>query len=142
MERQRVIRVLGIAIAMTTLAELVYLLVWGLYLFPAGSVAGKVAWTLTCGIAMGSVIGMFVLIFAEHRPARQAAFVAWLATAGVGSYCAYLCSRIDIRFAYFGGEEQTSLFLLGGIIPAVLGGVLYAALLYRGGFDTRQPLPG
>ena len=50
--------------------------------------------------------------------------------AAVGSYCAWLCSRIDIRFGYFGGAENSALFILSGVIPAVFGGLLYGWLVY------------
>ncbi|KNG94570.1 hypothetical protein [Pseudaestuariivita atlantica] len=128
---RRVATVLGLAILLTTAAELFYLVVWGMVLFPDGSLPGKLAWTLTCGLAMGSVMGAMTLILAEPRQSRAAAF--WIAAgtvALVGSYCAWLCSRIDARFDYFGGPEHGALFVASGVIPAVIGGLLYAWLLY------------
>ena len=117
-----------IAIGLTTLAELVYLIVWGLILFPAGDPIGKIVWTLTCGIAMGSVIGA-VMVVLTLRKRRLAALAAFLAVAVIGSACAVLCSRIDARFGYFGGAENANLFVLAGVLPAIVGGVLCAWLL-------------
>ncbi|WP_027256019.1 hypothetical protein [Leisingera aquimarina] len=122
----RPLLIVGSAIALTTAAEIFYLVVWGMVLFPAGDWAGKVVWTLTCGLAMGAVIGTLTLLWVEPRYAGRSALLrAALVVAVIGSYCAWLCSRIDIRFGYFGGAEESSLFILSGVIPAVLGGLFY-----------------
>lgn len=116
---------------LTTLAELFYLVVWGMMLFPQGSLAGKTVWTLTCGLAMGAVIGVATLVWVEFRYWGNAAlWRAVLVVAVVGSYCAVLCSRIDARFGYFGGQENTGLFIASGVFPAFVGGILYGWLLY------------
>ena len=60
-------RIFIIAVTLTTAAEIVYFTVWGLYLFPEGNVAGKLVWTLTCGIAMGLVIGALTYLCVEER---------------------------------------------------------------------------
>ncbi len=116
---------------MTTAAEIVYLAVWGLVLFPEGSLSAKIVWTLTCGIAMGAVIGSGTLVFVDNRHGGASAF--WLAAsimALVGVYCTWLCSRIDLMFSYFGGAEHGTLFIAGGVIPAIAGGLLYGWFLY------------
>jgi len=127
----RVALILGLAILLTTVAELFYLVVWGLWLFPAGDWAGKTVWTLTCGLAMGSVIGTLTLLFAEPRRGNASAFrLAALGVLLVGSFCAWLCSTINARFNYFGGAENGPLFVVSGVTPAVLGGLLYGWLIY------------
>lgn len=130
----RISFVLGVAVLLTTVAELFYLIVWGMWLFPSGSLVGKVIWTLTCGVAMGGVIGAATLLWAEPLYGRRAAI--WRAAAvvfAVGSYCAWLCSTIDARFAYFGGSDNSWLFITSGLVPALVGGVLYGWLLYGRG---------
>ena len=124
--------ILGIPVAMTFLAEIFYLVVWGIVLFPAGNLAGKVVWTVTCGIAMGLVIGGLTLLWIEGRytgraAAARAAVVFFL----VSAYCSWLCSRIDSVFSYFGGEEKGMLFIASGVIPAIFGASLYGWLLYE-----------
>lgn len=127
----RVRAVLGTAVLLTTLAELFYLVVWGMWLFPQGSLTGKVVWTLTCGLAMGAVIGAATLVWVEPWHRRTAAmWRAALIVAAVGCYCALLCSRIDARFGYFGGAENSGLFIAAGVLPALAGGLLYGWLLY------------
>jgi hypothetical protein len=127
----RIRTVLGTAVLLTVLAELFYLTVWGMWLFPEGSLTGKVIWTLTCGLSMGAVIGAATLVWVEHWHGGNAAlWRAALIVAAVGSYCAFLCSRIDARFGYFGGDENTGLFIAAGVLPALAGGLLYGWLLY------------
>ena len=128
----RALLIVGSAIALTTVAEVIYLVVWGMVLFPAGDWAGKIVWTLTCGLAMGAVIGALTLLWVEPRyTGRSALLRSALVVIVVGSYCAWLCSRIDIRFGYFGGSEETTLFILSGVIPAVLGGLFYGWIVAR-----------
>ncbi len=130
-EKKRVVLILGLAILMTTAAELFYLVVWGMWLFPAGSWVGKAVWTLTCGLGMGAVIGTLTLLWAEPRRSTAAAlWIAPIAVVSVGSYCAWLCSMIDARFSYFGGSENRVLFIAGGVGPAAVGGTLYGWLIY------------
>ncbi|MEH6647829.1 hypothetical protein [Sulfitobacter sp.] len=133
--QQRTTLVLGTAIALTSLAEVVYLLLWGMVLFPGGSLAGKAVWTATCGIVMGAVIGATTLLLVEGRISGAAAMIgAATIMAAVGSYCAWLCSRIDAKFDYFGGPENGALFILSGVIPAIVGGLIYGWWIYgRGG---------
>lgn len=135
----RLFSIIGLAVALTTVAELFYLVAWGMWLFPAGSWAGKTVWTLTCGIAMGSVIGVATLLWAEPMRGRRAAM--WRAAAivvAVGGYCAWLCSTIDARLEYFGGSENTALFIGAGVGPAIAGGALLGWLLYGGGQSTER----
>lgn len=133
----RIRTVLGTAVLLTTLAELFYLTVWGVWLFPQGSLTGKVVWTLTCGLAMGAVIGAGTLVWVEPRHRGLAAlWRAAVIVAAVDSYCALLCSRIDARFGFFGGAENSGLFIAAGVLPALAGGALYGWLLYR-----RNPTP-
>lgn len=49
---------------------------------------------------------------------------------GVGSYCAWLCSEIDVRFSYFGRPGQTVPFIAAGVGPAIIGARLYGWPLF------------
>lgn len=126
--------ILGTAIVLTGLAEVFYLIVWGFILFPGGSLAGKAVWAATCGIAMGSAIGAATLVLVEGRTSGLAAIAAAAAImVAIGSFCAWLCSRIDAKFDYFGGPENGTLLILSGVIPAIIGGLLYGWWLYGNG---------
>ena len=129
--RTRVLIILATATDMTILAEMFYLVVWGVLLFPGGSLMAKIVWTAVCGIAMGAVIGSATLAFVEgHRTGATAWLAAASIMAAVGSACAVLCGQIDRTFDYFGGPENWRLFIWSGIIPAILGGPVYGWLLY------------
>lgn len=120
-----------IATGLISIAEVVYVAFFGMILFPGGSLTGKIIWALTCGIAMGAVVGVATVFLTSDGSTRHARMViaAGVMTV-VGSYCSWLCSRIDARFDYFGGPENTGLFIASGLIPAVLGGFLYGWLIY------------
>lgn len=124
-------RMFIIAVVLTTVAEMFYLVVWGIFLFPDGSLPGKVVWTLTCGIAMGLVIGSVTYLWVEDRfHGGEAVLGAALVMAAVDSYCTWLCSVIDVRIGYFGGAERSTLFILSGVVPSVLGGLVYGWFVY------------
>ncbi|WP_027258018.1 MULTISPECIES: hypothetical protein [Leisingera] len=136
----RISRIFGSSLLLTTLAELVYLVVWGFWLFPDGSWMGKVVWTLTCAVAMGAAIGAGILLWAE--PLRNSRSALWRAAAIVvivGSYCAVMCSVLDARFNYFGGSGNRVLFLASGLLPPFLGGWLLGWWLYRWKAGNRTP---
>jgi hypothetical protein len=59
-----------------------------------------------------------------------AAVIAAATMAVVGSYCGILCNRIDVQFGYFGGPENTTLFVLAGTLSAIFGGLFYGWLVY------------
>ena len=131
LHRSDAVRPVALAVTMTALAEAFYFVVWGLYLFPEGSILGKLVWTLTCGIAMGSVIGSATIMLVVGRLEGAAALVSSALTFFVvASTCAVLCSSIDARFGYFGGAENAELFVLAGVIPGAFGAIVYALLLF------------
>lgn len=136
--KTRITLILGLAIGMTLLAEVFYFIVWGVVLFPGGSLFNKAIWTMTCGIGMGAVIGTIVLVLVEGKENGQSAILqAALAMFAVGTYCALLCSHIDASLNYFGGAENTMLFVAAGLIPAAAGGILFGWLLYGAAQSTR-----
>lgn len=127
----RIIYIFATAFALIGVAEIFYFFFWGVYLFPGGSLAAKVVWAASCGIAMVSVIGAATLLLVEGRTSGRAATLAGAAiVTTVGSYCAWLCSRVDAKFEYFGGPENGTIFILSGVIPAIAGGLLYGWWLY------------
>ena len=131
LERQDYIRPILAALSLTLAAELFYLIVFGAILFPQGPFMSKLAWTFACGIGMGGVVAVLTILLVVGRVGDRAAFVASSSILFfVGSVCGVLCSRIDITMNYFGGEENTRLFLLASVIPAFVGGLLYGWLLY------------
>ena len=125
------VRPIVVAIVLMAGAEFFYLFVFGVALFPDGPFIGKLIWTLTCGVAMGSVVAALTIMLVIGRLAGPPAlFASGLTFAVVGIYCAFLCSAIDAKFNYFGGREHGSLFVLLGVIPAFAGGLFYGWLLY------------
>lgn len=121
-----------ISIGLTAAAEAFYLIVWGVLLFPNGSILGKIVWTTTCGLAMGAVIASITLLLVENRLRGKLVITAAASIMiAVGIICAVICSNIDAKFEYFGGSEHQTLFIWSGVGPALIGGPLYGWLIYR-----------
>lgn len=81
---------------------------------------------------MGAISAVLTLLFVEPKLTGIKAMAgAGFIVALVGSICAVICSRIDARFDYFGGPENGTLFIWSGIIPTILGGILFGWWLYR-----------
>ena len=129
--REDIIRPIVVAVALMMAGEAVYLIVFGVVLFPDGPFAGKLIWTFTCGIAMGSVAAALTIALVIGRMTARAALLASAAAfAAVGVYCSFLCLGIDAKFNYFGGPQHRDLFVYAGIIPSLAGGLLYGWLLF------------
>ncbi|MBB3066063.1 hypothetical protein [Limibacillus halophilus] len=132
MTRQDTIRPLLLATAMTLGAEAVYLVVWGLLLFPEGSIAAKFAWAAICGLGMGMTIGGLTLVMVSGRLEGGRAFIWSVAIFSlVGVICTLLCATLDAKLALFGGPKWQGLFLVSGILPAIFAGFFYAWSLWR-----------
>lgn len=125
------IRPVKLALIFTVTGEAAYFLVWGLWLFPNGSVFGKLAWTTTCAVAMAVMIGVAVItLVLDHLDGFAALVSSAILYILVLSICTLICYAIDNRFDYFGGASAPTLFVLAGIIPATLSAIPFAWLLF------------
>ena len=77
---------------------------------------------------MGALIAGIVILIAPARKAH-AFEIGVVSMIAVGVACAVLCSRIDARFDYFGGPEETTLFVFAGALPAVVCGLLFGWMI-------------
>lgn len=117
--------------ALAAVGEATYFVVWGLWLFPEGDVLAKLGWTVVCVVAMGAVIGAGVVAFVIDRQVGILAIVVTAVIyAAVLSICTVICANVDRHFDYFGGATEPTLFVLAGLIPAILSSGLYAWLLH------------
>lgn len=136
------LRPVFIALLLTLGAEAVYFIAWGIILFPGGSLLGKLVWTLTCAISMAAVIGVLTMtVVNQDTPPYPAMLRAALSMAVVGIYCSFLCSQIDVHFNFFGGRENSAIFIAAGVVPAVVGGALYGWLVYAPTREDSRPTP-
>lgn len=125
------LRPITVAMALAAMGEAIYFVVWGLWLFPEGDVLAMAAWTATCVVAMGAVIGAGVIAFVVERVVGLAAVICSAAIyAVVLSACTLICASLDSHFDYFGGATAPTLFVLAGLIPAILTSGVYGWLLY------------
>lgn len=130
-----------IAVAFTMIGEMMILLFWGILMFPSGSLGPAFAWTFTCGLAMGATIGALINVIVTGRlEALAAAIWSGVIYFIVLAACTGLCFRIDLAVgSRFGAEEAPALFILGGLIPALVTTPLYGWLLHS---DTGRRMTG
>lgn len=125
--RERYLRPIKLGIALSVLGESVIFVVWGLVLYPEGSVVNKLLWTvLFCGVGMGSAVGATVSLLVVDRLEGWKAVAATTAASVLmlGVACDLLCLQLDRHFLYFGGTEDMGLFLGGGLAMSTVGGVI------------------
>lgn len=77
---------------------------------------------------MGALINLFVVDRWQSWKAIIATTI--LAIAVLGIACDMLCLALDRRFLYFGGAEDSLLFLRGGFLMAALGGLIAGWLIF------------
>lgn len=114
-------------------AEFFILVVYGIVLFPEGVLLNKVLWALVfCGIGMGASIGTFIdLIITGCWQGWKAICVTMLlSTAILGIACDMLCLTLDRQFGYFGGAEDSALFVSVGVFLAASSGMLLGWSLF------------
>ncbi len=139
-ERQRYLRPLIISIALSVTAEFIIFVVFGLILFPDGPWLNKLLWTIVfCGIGMGATVGTFINLFVVGRWQGWSAIVATtlLATIILGIVCDLLCLNLDRPFLLFCVVKYSFFFVTGGILMAVVGGLIIGGLLF---FERGQRL--
>ncbi len=130
---KRYLRPLKLALLMSVGAEAGLFVVFGLILYPEGSVIHKLLWTVVfCGLGMGGALGASICLLVVDRLQGWAAVVACAALSMllIGFACDYLCLSLDKHFHYFGGADNAGLFIGVSVALAGLGGALGGALLF------------
>lgn len=133
-QRTYYLRPIWLGIAGSVLAEFMIFLIWGLFLYPAGSYLAKFLWTVIfCGFGMGAVTGAIIATFIVDRfEGMKAIILTSVITAFIlGVACNLLCFTLDSHFFhYFGAEENPYLFIVNGVVMSALGGLLVGWLLF------------
>lgn len=131
--RGRFRRPIVVCTAGTLLSELGLLVVFGLWLFPAGSVVGKALWTIVfCGIGMGLVVGTAVgwLVVGRYDGIKAILATTGLSVAILGVGCNALCFAIDRQLNHFGAVDRPVLWLASGLVLSIVGGLAAGAILF------------
>jgi hypothetical protein len=126
-QRQGYLRPLTVSIALSMTAEFFLFLVFGVFLFPAGPWLNKLLWTVVfCGIGMGATMGAFIDLLIVGRWQGRKAIVATMLLSIVilGIACDMLCPSLDRKFLYFGGAEDSVLFVATSVVMAAIGGLI------------------
>lgn len=127
------LRPLKLGILFSVLGESLIFLIWGVILYPEGSLLNKFIWTVViCGFGMGSAIGVLIDLFIVGKMRGFfAIFLSMLFSMMLlGMVCNFLCYFLDMHFGYFGGKDTPALFLLNGFFSSALGGILIGWLCF------------
>jgi hypothetical protein len=112
------------------LLEFIYWVVWGIMLFP-GHTWEKFRWALSCGLGMGSVVGVITCLFiVEKLSNKQAIFASFSLVLLVGSLCTINCFLMDQQANLWGAVSHPNLFLIAGLVGTLIGAILYSWLLF------------
>lgn len=131
--RRRYLRPLRLAILFSVLGESTIFVVWGLLLYPEGNVPKKFLWTIVfCGLGMGGALGSLVALLVVDRLSgwRAVAATVSLSTPVLGVGCNLLCLELDQHFLYFGGAENSPLFIWDGVVMSAVGGAALGWLCF------------
>lgn len=127
------LRPLQLSILFAVLGELIILIVWGVILYPEGSLLQKFLWTIVfCGLGMGSSIGALIDLFivGKFKGFSAVVLTTLISVIFLGVLCNVLCYRLDMHFDYFGGKDTPTLFLVNGIFLSAGGGALVGWLCF------------
>lgn len=128
-----VLRPIKLSILFSILGEAVILLVWGMLLYPEGNLLHKFLWTIVfCGLGMGAAIGAIIALFVVGKWTGTYAVILCAELSGIilGLFCNYLCYNLDMHFDYFGGKETPLLFVINGMVMAIIGGAVVGWLCF------------
>lgn len=130
--RKKYLRPLLVSMCISIVFELFIFILFGLILYPNGSVFNKLIWTIFyCGIGMGCVVGAWIDILVVDRFSGIKAVLATMTIAVLFlSACDALCLALDHKFRYFGGHDNPILFFVSGIIMSIIGGLIGGVLLF------------
>lgn len=127
------LRPIKLAILLSVFGEAIIFLVWGIILYPEGSLINKFLWTIVfCGLGMGSALGAIITfsVVGKFKGTKAIIFCSVLSGIILGVFCNYLCFNLDLHFNYFGGQKTPDLFIWNGIIMSFLGGALLGWLCF------------
>jgi len=133
-DRQLYLRPLAVSLLGLTTAQLVFFVVWGVILFPGGSLLVKLTWMLlVCGIGMGATLGVAIDLIISGRWDGLRAILATMALTVVllGVGCNLLCFTLDRHVLHmFSAAGAARGFLVGGFTTSAMGGLAIGTLLY------------
>lgn len=126
------LRPLWVAMGFSVGFEVFIFIVFGLILYPEGSILDKLIWTVFyCGIGMGATIGTWIdIVIVDRWDGTKAIIATIIITIIFLTACDLLCLRLDHKFQYFGAHKNPYLFFISGLVMTVIGGFLGGILLF------------
>ena len=111
--------------------EAAVFVLWEVTLPSEGSIMARLIWAVVDAIIMTAAIGLLVgFIVGERYEGAVAALIASCCYAIVLFGGILVCYEIDLELDLFGVRHNPELFVLSGIVPALLSTPLYGWLLH------------
>ena len=130
--RKKYLRPLILATSFSVIFEGFIFIIFGVILFPEGSLLDKFIWTVFfCGLGMGGAVGTWInLLVVDRFEGRMAVFMTLIIAILFLTSCDLLCLRLDHLFHYFGGDRYPHLFFYSGLVMTVIGALVTGLLLF------------
>ena len=130
-ERQKYLRPIVLGILGGWFAEILFIVVQGVILYPGNPIWVMMFWGLFCGTGMGAVAGVFASLFVVDRyegtkavvPGIVAIFIPYAA-------CWYFCYEIALNTNYYGAVEMGWIFVAKNMVLSFVGAVLISLALF------------
>ena len=125
------VRPLAVAAVFTVAGEAMVFIVWELVHYPGGDVTAKLLWVTLAAMVLAAAIGFMVgFIVGGRYHGTVAAVVSSFCYATVLIAGILISYEIDMAKNLFGVRRDPELFVLTGILPAILTAPLYGWLLH------------
>ncbi len=129
--RKKYLRPIILGIIGGIFAEIMFILVQGVILYPGQPIWVMAFWGLFCGVGMGSVAGIFLNLFVVDRFTGRSA-ITWGTVAAFIPYasCGYFCYEIALNTGYYGAREMGIIFVYKNMILSFVGALLISLLIF------------
>ena len=125
------IQIMVLAISGALFAEIMFLLVQGVILFPGTPVMNMVIWGSFCGIGMGSAAGAFIILFVVNKYHGKQAIIRSTIFASIAlNACGYLCYELALIFDYYGARELREIFVIKNAVLSFAGSAFVSWLVF------------
>jgi hypothetical protein len=129
--RKKYLRPIVLGILGGWFAEIMFIIVQGVILYPGQPIWVMAFWGLFCGTGMGAVAGIFVNLFVQDRYEGTKAILPGIFWAFIPyAACGYFCYEIALNTNYYGAREMGWIFVAKNMILSFVGAVIISFALF------------
>ncbi|WP_372571234.1 hypothetical protein [Ruegeria jejuensis] len=129
--RKKYLRPIVLGVIGGIFAEIMFILVQGVILYPGQPIWVMAFWGFFCGVGMGALAGVFLDVFVVDRFEGKSS-ILWGTTVAFVPYaaCGYFCYEIALNVNYYGAREMGMIFVYKNMILSFVGALLISLLLF------------